>query len=297
MLNPMATPWDRAARGYVEEWMPRFVPYHLDLIREVKLLPGQRVLVACAGPGAEVLAAAREVGETGFVRATDASSEMVAICKEKVEAARFKNIEVHRADASDCTGGPWDAIVCAFGLWQLKDRVAVLSEWRKHLSDAGKIGILTWGPVEEDDLFERVGRCLEHIEPEVASPNPKSFATREAMAEMFEKSDLTMVRHTVVRHTLTFKTAEAFIAALKESCTWRRIYDELGDARLAHVAARFYGLVGGPDATLAWNPPATLAIAGVPGSEIDIASRASVRVPATSLTPLPMPAIKDPSKP
>jgi ubiquinone/menaquinone biosynthesis C-methylase UbiE len=291
----MATPWDRAARGYVEEWMPRFVPYHLDLIREVKLLPGQRVLVTCAGPGAEVLAAAREVGDKGHVRATDASAEMASICKEKVEAAGFKNIEVACADASDVEGGPWDAIVCAFGLWQLSDRTAVLNAWRKSLSDAGKIGILTWGPIEEDDLFERVGRCLEHVEPEVASPNPKSLATRELMAEMFEKSELTMVRHTIVRHTLTFKTAETFIGALKESCTWRRIWEELGDARLAHVAARFYGLVGGPDATLTWNPPATLAIAGVPGSEIDIASRASVRVPASSSTPS-MPAVKPPQK-
>jgi ubiquinone/menaquinone biosynthesis C-methylase UbiE len=278
----MATPWDRAARGYVEEWMPRFVPYQLDLIREVKLLPGQRVLVACAGPGAEVLAAAREVGATGFVRALDSSAEMAAICKEKVDAAGLKNVEVIIGDASECDGGPWDAIICAFGLWQLKDRTAVLNAWRPTLSEAGKIGILTWGPIEEDDLFEKVGRCLEHVEPSVASPNPKSFANRELMAEMFEKSELTMVRHTIVRHMLTFKTAEAFIGALKESCTWRRIWEELGEARLAHVAARFYGLVGGPDATLVWNPPATLAIAGVPGSEIDIASRASVRVPAAT---------------
>ncbi|MEO7113373.1 MAG: class I SAM-dependent methyltransferase [Polyangiaceae bacterium] len=290
----MGTPWDRAARGYVEEWMPRFVPYHLDLIREVKLLTGQRVLVACAGPGAEVLAAAREVGETGHVRALDSSAEMAAICKEKVDAAGLKNVEVICGDAGDTEGGPWDAIICAFGLWQLRDRTAVLNAWRQSLSEAGKIGILTWGPVEEDDLFERVGRCLEHVEPGVASPNPKTFATREPMAEMFEQSELTMVRHTIVRHTLTFKTAEAFIDALKESCTWRRIWEDLGDARLAHVAARFYGLVGGPDATLTWNPPATLAIAGVPGSEIDIASRASVRVPAAS-TPA-MQAVKLPSK-
>lgn len=287
----MATPWDNAAQGYVEEWMPRFVPYHMDLIREVKLAPGQRVFVAAAGPGAEVLAAAREVGETGFVRAVDSSAMMASICREKVEAAGLKNVEVLHGDASEIDGGTWDAVLCAFGLWQLQDRVTVLKAWRKGLSQAGKIGILTWGPTEEDDLFERVARCLQHCEPDVASPNPKSFALRDPMNEMFEKADLTMVRHTVVRHTLSFKTAEAFIAALKESCTWRRVWEDLGDARLGKVAARFYGLVGGPDAPLAWSPPATLAIAGVPGSEIDIASRASVRVPVAGSHP-PPPAVK-----
>jgi hypothetical protein len=55
----MGTPWDRAALGYLEEWVPRFVPYHLDLVREMALAPGQRVLVPSAGPGAEVLPVAR----------------------------------------------------------------------------------------------------------------------------------------------------------------------------------------------------------------------------------------------
>lgn len=285
----MATPWDRAAQGYVEEWMPRFVPYHMDLIREVKLAPGQRVLVAAAGPGAEVLAAAREVGDTGLVRALDSSAMMASICKEKVDAAGLANVTVVQGDASEVDGGPWDAILCAFGLWQLEDRVSVLKSWRSALANNGKVAILTWGPVEEDDLFERVARCLAHCEPEIASPNPKSFALRDPMNEMFEAADLVMVRHTIVRHTLSFKSAEAFITALKESCTWRKVWEEVGDARMAKVAARFYGLVGGPDATLAWSPPATLAIAGVPGSEIDIASRASVRVPVSTSS---MPAVK-----
>ncbi len=52
----MATPFDRAAKRYIEEWVPRFVPYHLDLVRELALTSGQRVLVTRCGPGAEVLA-------------------------------------------------------------------------------------------------------------------------------------------------------------------------------------------------------------------------------------------------
>src|SRR4051812_28616351 len=70
----MGTPWDRAAARYLEEWVPRFVPYHLDLVQELALAQGQRVLVASAGPGAEVLAVARAVGDRGAVRATDASA-------------------------------------------------------------------------------------------------------------------------------------------------------------------------------------------------------------------------------
>ena len=67
----MATPWNRAADRYVTEWMPRFRPYHLDLVRELALDEGQRVLVTTSGPGAEVLALAHAVGPTGLVLAHD----------------------------------------------------------------------------------------------------------------------------------------------------------------------------------------------------------------------------------
>ena len=92
-LAGMATPWDRAAAGYLDEWVPRFVPYHLDLVRELALHPGARVLVVSAGPGSEVLALARAVGNEGSVRATDKSEEMVRICREQVKTAGFANVE------------------------------------------------------------------------------------------------------------------------------------------------------------------------------------------------------------
>ena len=278
---PMATPWDRAAQGYIEEWVPRFVPYHLDLVGEMKLEPGQKVLVTCAGPGSEVLAVARAVSPGGTVRATDASGEMIKHCCEQTDAAGFTNVHCEQADASDASGGPWDAVVCAFGLWQLPDRINVLRSWKKQLAHKGKVGIITWGPPEENDPFERVSRCLAHLEPDYDAPSPRILSERDSMAQMFEEAQLVMVRHTVVRHTMTFKSAEAFFVALKEACTWRRVWDELGESRMSRVAARFYGLMGGPDQPLSWDPPATLAIAGLAGDEVELASRrSSVRIPA-----------------
>jgi hypothetical protein len=48
---------------------------------------------------------------------------------------------------------------------------------------------------------------------------------------------------------------------------------------MERVAARFYDSVGGPDAPLTFAPPATLAIAALPGAEVELAHRPSVRVP------------------
>jgi O-methyltransferase/aklanonic acid methyltransferase len=262
----MGTPWDRAAAGYLEQWVPRFLPYHLDLVREMALRAGDRVLVTSAGPGAEVLAVARAVGKDGFVRATDKSPEMVHLCRDQATRAGLPiSIECAEADAGDAQGGPWDGVICAFGLWQLPTHASAVRSWGQALALGGKVGIITWGPSESGDPFTVLGAFLRELEPAYGVPDPHVAAERQAMAAMFERADLAMVRHTVVRHTLTFPTAETFVRALRESCTWRRVWEELGDARLERVAARFYEWSGGPDRPLSFDPPATLAIARLAG--------------------------------
>ena len=276
----MGTPWDRAAEGYLEEWVPRFVPYHLDLVHEMAMRPGDRVLVTSAGPGAEVLAVARAVGDSGAVRATDKSVEMVRICREQTDRARLATpVECAVADASDVRGGPWDAVLCAFGLWQVPSRTDMLRAWAGALASTGKVGIITWGPSDPAEPFQMLTACLHELEPALAVPDVHVHAARDAMAAMFAEAGLAMVRHTLVSHTLAFQSAEAFVRAMREGCTWRRIWEDVGDARMQRVAARFCERVGGPSAPLSFEPTATIAIAALPGAEVELQHRPSVRAP------------------
>lgn len=285
MLPSMPTPWDRAAAAYAREWEPRFVPYHIDLVHELALHEGQRALVVTAGPGAEVLAVARAVGDPGFVRATDSSATMTELCTAQVEKAGLERVECGVADATDTSGGPWDAIVCAFGLWQVPDRPAALHAWQGSLSPRGKVGVVAWGPPEPDDPFDVLGRVLAEVEPTLPRRSARVSADRAAMEAMFEEAGLAMVRHTVVRHVLSFPSAERFVRAMQEGCTWRGIWEEIGDARMERVARAFYEWAGGPDAPLSFAPPAALAIAGLPGAELELAGRPSVKVPPSTRNP------------
>lgn len=283
----MATPFDRAAQRYLEEWVPRFVPYHLDLVRELALSEGQRVLVAAAGPGAEVLAVARAVGDLGKVRAIDANAEMVAICDEQVKKAQFPSVVCETAPPSDVGEGNWNAIVCAFGLWSLADRVEVVKKWAGALAPSGKVGVLTFGPPDADDPFEILANALREIEPNVVATPPRIDARREAFAGLFEEGGLALVRHTVLRHTVSFPSAEAFIAAIREGRTWRKVWREVGDDRMTLVTAKFYDGVGGPTDPLVFEPVATLAIAARPGAEVELAVRTSVAPQLSSVPPPP----------
>ncbi|MBX3202791.1 MAG: hypothetical protein KF894_31990 [Labilithrix sp.] len=275
----MGTPWDRPAARYLEEWVPRFVPYHLDLVQELALAQGQRVLVASAGPGAEVLAVARAVGDRGLVRATDASDELVGICAEQVAKAGFSSVKVERAGLADVGAGDWNAIVCCFGLWTSADRAAVLKSWAGALAGHGKVGVLTFGPSDDSDPFEMLAQSLRELEPNAEATPPSIAADREAMAKMFEDAGLSLVRHTVLRHTVTFPSAEAFTTAIREGRTWRRVWEELGPERMGLVTARFYDRVGGPTEPLSFEPAVTLAIAALPGAEVELMSRPSAKAP------------------
>jgi ubiquinone/menaquinone biosynthesis C-methylase UbiE len=278
----MGTPWDRAATRYLEEWVPRFVPYHLDLVHELSLMQGQRVLIPMAGSGAEVLAVARVVGDQGEVRAIDTSAEMVRICKEQVEKASFNHVTCAQAEATDVGNGGWNAIVCAFGLWRVPNCVALIKHWRPALAANGKVGVLTWGPIEHGDPYQLLTSALAELEPGVSENRPRINPSRESMQSMFEEAGLSLVRHTVIRHTVNFTSAEAFVSSLSEGSTWRKISEKLGPERMARVAARFFDQIGGPTQPLTFQPVATLAIAALPGAAIDIAVRSSVKAPPLS---------------
>jgi ubiquinone/menaquinone biosynthesis C-methylase UbiE len=297
----MGTPWDRAAAKYLEEWVPRFVPYHLDLVQELALAQGQRVLVVSAGLGAETIAVARAVGDKGVVRATDATAELVDMCAKQVEAAGFTSVTCQRADPGDVGEGSWNAVVCAFGLWKERDRTALLRAWGGSIVPTGKVGILTFGPPDGDDPFEMLAQALRDLEPDAVATPARIPADRESVERMFEDAGLVCIRHTVLRHTLTFPSAEAFIAAIREGRTWRRVWQELGDERMGLVTARFYDRVGGPMEPLSFAPAVTCAIAALPGAQVEIATRHSVKVPAakssTSVIPDDPPKSKaDPYK-
>ncbi len=284
MLRPVTTLWDRAAPGYLEEWVPRLAPYHTDFVTELCVHAGDRVLVVASGPGSEAVAVARVVGEEGFVRLVDSSRAMLDLCEARLaQAAVPCRTETVCAEPSDASGGPYHAVACAFGLLGLPDTGAALRAWRDALAESGKVGVMVWGPPAADDPYELFARVAVELEPDMhAACHHPGVVDRAGMAAMFEEAGMAMVRHTVVAHTLVFKRAEDFTRALLSSCAWRDELRAIGAARAAKISARFFEAVGGPDAPLTYRPPATIALAGLPGAQIELPHRPSVRIPAVS---------------
>jgi len=110
--------WDRIARKYAARPIADETAYEATLARtRAHLTPGARVLEVGCGTGTTALKLAPDVAE---ITATDLSSEMIAIAREKAEAAGVTNVhfEVAALDAAPSVAGGYDAVL-AFNLLHL----------------------------------------------------------------------------------------------------------------------------------------------------------------------------------
>lgn len=282
--DAMGIPWNRAAPAYTATFLPRFLPYHHSFVEELAVKEGDRVLSPVCGPGTDALSFARTIGSAGKLRATDPDAswtETVVTRFREASVSGHASFEV--APPTDASGGPFDVIATAFhGLDAVAERHA-LEAYRDALSTHGKIGRLEWGPSTDDDPFDAFLDALAEYAPSFdVQESVDAIVDRSALAKLFESAGLTMVRHTVIRHTVVFATAEEYLDGLVLSLRYRDAFVRLGETTVQKVRARFFDRVGGPTAALSFQPAATIAIAALPGAEVELPHRPSVRVPRSS---------------
>jgi hypothetical protein len=207
----VGTRWVRSSPVYLEEWLPRFVPYQLDLVRELGLQSTDRVWLPQAGP--DIVPFARVVSH---VRATEPNAALRLTCQRRLEQAGLQ-AQVVDAPATDTTGAPFDVVACAFGLRTIADRHAALVKWREAIAPKGKVALMTWGPAEPDDPQEWITQAAREVDPTLDFGRERIDTDRGALGFMMEAAGLTLVRHTIVRHNITFQSADAFVRAMRDA--------------------------------------------------------------------------------
>ena len=110
--------WDSVAKGWKEWWEPiekgaQKLSQRLIELAEIK--SGQRVLDIATGIGEPAITAAKLVGSSGHIIATDISVQMLAIAKEGAAYMGTQNIiEFKESDAEnlDLANSSFDAALC-----------------------------------------------------------------------------------------------------------------------------------------------------------------------------------------
>src|SRR5260370_8707315 len=85
------------------------------------------------------MTAARQVGPSGSVVAIDQAPQMLAVARERMQAAGIRTVEFVEGDAEAVTLPPdsFDAVVCRWGLMFFHDPVGALPRFSTTLVPAG----------------------------------------------------------------------------------------------------------------------------------------------------------------
>lgn len=138
--------YDRAAPTYDLAGISHFAPFGRRLAELAALAPGERVLDAGCGSGAVLVPAAEAVGPDGEVVGIDRAPGMVDRARAELAKTDLSNASAEVMDAAELRFGDasFDVVLSGFGLPAMADADAVLREWQRVLTPAGRIGVSAW---------------------------------------------------------------------------------------------------------------------------------------------------------
>jgi SAM-dependent methyltransferase len=152
----------------------------LDL---ANLRAGNRVLDVAAGTGDQTLMAARRVGPTGYVLATDVSANMLKLATEAAREAGLTNIETCIMDAENINldENSFDAVICRMGLMLFSHPVQALIGMNRVVKPTSRVVALVWSSEEKNPyqaLPQEIVRRIGNI-PSPAPGQPGMFTLGE----------------------------------------------------------------------------------------------------------------------
>ena len=189
--------WDEAAAAWhrwgptLEHWLGPATEAMLDAagVRE-----GSAVLDVAAGAGGQTLTAARRVGPTGRVVATDISPEILAYAEREAHAAGLDWVEVQVVDGErlDVPPGSFDAVISRVGFIYFPDQQAAFAGMMSALRPGGRLAGIVYSTPEANGFFSVpisiIRRRAELPPPLPGQPGPFSFGAPGVAESILERA-------------------------------------------------------------------------------------------------------------
>lgn len=180
--------------------------------------PGSRVLDVAAGTGDQTLMAARRVGPTGNVLATDDSASMLKVAAEAARNEGLTNVgtRVMNAENLALDADSFDAVICRNALMLFSNPAKALAEMRRVVKPGSKVAVIVFSAAERNPhhgipfaIIRRVGNI-----PSPAPGEPWMYALGEpgALEEVYRRGDFLNVS---VRAVLIQRRLPSAVAAVE----------------------------------------------------------------------------------
>jgi SAM-dependent methyltransferase len=183
---------------------------------------GSRVLDVAAGYGEPTLTAARRVGDSGGVVATDISAGMLDYGRERATAAGLENIEFVESDAASLSfpEDSFDAAISRWGIIFEPDGEGTAARVRGFLKPGGRMAISSWGPPERVPFLaipmRTVMQRLDVPPPPPGTPGPLSRPTPEALGGLLSTAGFSDVSVEEADVSFEWESPEDFTSFVKE---------------------------------------------------------------------------------
>ena len=186
--------WEDAAEAW-HRWGPTLETWLGDaterMLDAAGVGEGSSVLDVAAGAGGQSLAAARRVGPTGRVLATDISPTILTYAAKAAAEAGYANVETQAVDGEelDVDEGAFDAVISRVGLIYFPDRQGALAGMRRALRPGGRLSAVVYSTPDRNKFFSIpvaiIRRRAELPPPLPGQPGPFSLGAPGVIDEAF----------------------------------------------------------------------------------------------------------------
>lgn len=218
--------WDAAAEAWfrwgptLARWLGPATETMLDMAR---VGAGHHVLDIAAGAGEQSVTAARRVGPTGRVLATDISADILAFALDAARAAGVGNIATRQMDGEnpDVAAASFDVAISRVGLIYFPDQHKALTGIRRALKPGGRVAAITYATADKNRFFSipvSIIRERARLPPPLpGQPGPFSLGAPGAIEQAYEKAGFRDVQVRAVPSPLVLPSAAECVRFERES--------------------------------------------------------------------------------
>ncbi len=218
--------WQTAAEAWfrwsptLNQWLGKSTETMLDM---AGISTGHRVLDVAAGAGEQSITTAKKVGSTGYVLATDISSNILEFAKQMAKNSGLENIETKVMDGENLSvpDATFDAVISRVGLIYFPDQQKALREMLRVLKPGGKVAAIVYSIPENNKLFSvpvSIIRNRAKLPPPLpGQPGPFSLGAEGVIEKAFMQAGFINVKSVLVDSPLLMTAAKDCVRFEKES--------------------------------------------------------------------------------